>query len=329
MTSPLFKLSQEVVDHIVDFVDQESLVQCALAHRVFLYRSQSRLFSTIYLSSDRLELGDRYRMYRQKRINSFLEILQVSPHIARYVRGLSLQISSFDNYWVTEEHIFLSMLDILKRTGSRIETLCLIGLSFPEKLSDARLFEQNFLKPFISSSLTTLVISGILGIPISLITNSPNLRNLKTFRSSIESFGDDLDLALLHCSPKIRNLHYLPPDATIESVLFHNTASAYGKTNCKKPNCSPRLYASVFVESMTKYHFDLPPFADLTGLRSITAVTRDLDVLQSIIQKSRHSLQELYLFESTFYLDESISRFSVRMPPTGAHEAFVVGRIQA
>ncbi|KDR83031.1 hypothetical protein GALMADRAFT_206722 [Galerina marginata CBS 339.88] len=267
--SHILRLSQEIVDEIVDYFYPEedlwTLIALTLTCRAFVSRSQMQIFTTIKFSSDTWRPG--HQGARSKRIQRFLDILYAAPYIARYVRGLILTISSFDNDWVAEDAQFIRIMEVIRQSGSCIRNLTIYGWSFPEKFSDARSLEHNFLQPFIYPFITSLKISRMMSIPRALLASSTNLRDLNISFSDLEPFGDDLDTYPLHFPPQLQNLEYDPPTGVIEAVI---------NAHCDS---------------------DVPLIADLSCLRTLRTLTKreNVESLQKIVQIAKTSLEELYL----------------------------------
>lgn len=216
-------------------------------------------------------------------MSKLLEIFRQSPHIARYVYGLHLDISSSDNDWVADDLEFICIMETIKQSGSNIRQLKLRGFEFPEKLANARSLERNFLLPFISGTLTTLDVSLILDLPMSLIANSANLKHLRLHYSAAEFFDEYVDKDLLKALPKLQTLEFQPPDAIIGLIIgpdsFEDTSSET-------------------VQSVMTYSgVGSPAIADITSLKSFKAFNnpQNLVLVQGVINKAKDSLEEFYL----------------------------------
>ncbi|PPQ68838.1 hypothetical protein CVT25_008887 [Psilocybe cyanescens] len=289
----IHRLSQEIVDEIVDHLShsKQDLDACSKANRIFLHRCQKHLFSVIYFSSDRCNWPRSRHSPRTERFKKLLEIFQRSPHIARYVRGLHLDISSSDNDWVAEDPDFIRIMETIKQSGSNIRELRLRGLEFPEKLADARSLEQNFLLPFISTSLATLHLSYMVDVPMSLIANSPSIKHLSLHYSALEYFGEYVDKELINALPKIQTLEFRPPDAIIGSIIG---PESFGDTSAEG-------FTDTVQSIITYSGIGTPTIADITSLKTFKSFIepKHLVIVQMIIQKAKDSLEELYLCEDS------------------------------
>ncbi|KAH9480702.1 hypothetical protein JR316_0007302 [Psilocybe cubensis] len=174
-------------------------------------------------------------------------------------------------------------MQIITQSGSKISYLKLRGYEFPEKLSNARSLERNFLVPFISETLTTLDVSRILDLPMSLIANSANLKHLHLHYTAPELYHDGVDEDLLKAFPNIQTLEIRPPDAMIGLLLGHD---GFPETR------SATVYAV-----MTFCGVDSPAVADITSLKSFRTFNTPyyLTLAQAIIDKAKVSLEEFYL----------------------------------
>ncbi|KAF8886241.1 hypothetical protein CPB84DRAFT_1850159 [Gymnopilus junonius] len=223
---PFHGLPQELVEEIKDCIDADSdastLSALSRSCKAFLPWCQRRLFSTISF-----RCADYPRQYvpelhdpLQAKIEALLDILQSSPHIAGYVRRLEISITTQHNYWVTEEP-FITIMEIINRSGNFIKELCLYAVSFPEQFYDLRALEQKFLQPFINPYITSLTISGLVNVPISLLTESVNLQDFTINHSALEHAFYPLqgDAQALYSGPKIRTLTFNPSMGVLETIL--------------------------------------------------------------------------------------------------------------
>ena len=231
----------------------------------FFHGVRSNIFSIIRFSSG----ASRHR----ERIQDFNAILHSCCILPDMCMKIELTIASFDNDWVAGEREFIDTMELIRRSGSYIRKLSIRGSSFPEKFSDARSLEKNFLKPFIFPFITSLKISRMMSIPISLLASSVNLKDLFISYSDLEPFGDHLDMSLLQSCPKIQNIEFDPPLGVIDTII--------------RAGSNP----------------DISPIADLSCLRTLRTFTnlRNVEAVQKIVQIAADSLEEVYLSDDENY----------------------------
>ncbi|KIM35654.1 hypothetical protein M413DRAFT_32313 [Hebeloma cylindrosporum] len=270
MVSILQSLSQELIDEIIDVgVAMEDnicddiwrskwnfLSSCALVCRSFLPRSQQHLFSQIHLG-DNLDRNKRVRGLRR-----LSRILQESPHIAGYVRELHLKLPCDDNTWVTEEFLFLSIMERIKESKGSLQKLTLLNHAYPKPLHDPAAFVTHFSNRFISPFITFLDIHS-LQVPTAIFWACVNLTHLKLHLADFElTPSPSLGIVL---RPQIKILQYGLSHPAISKLLGIHTV--------------PISLSSLRVLKLGKAR---PP---------------DLACLQTIIDTSGGSLEVLDLFE--------------------------------
>ncbi|KAJ7486730.1 hypothetical protein FB451DRAFT_772831 [Mycena latifolia] len=185
------QLAQELLEAIVGTVQgKDNLKACALVSRSFVNCSQRELFRSLCLFTN--PLG--FRPTHPTEIPTFgfssaHDLLAMSPHLARYVRDLTLFLEPTS----TEDYGFLE--SILRQVSERLSRLsmCALRLFFPwhDMPSDlTSLLRDIYVRPdFRSLSLT-----GILGVPSSLIFYAASsLQSISISKITIrEDSGSDI-----------------------------------------------------------------------------------------------------------------------------------------
>ncbi|KAJ6627350.1 hypothetical protein B0H10DRAFT_381358 [Mycena sp. CBHHK59/15] len=194
-------LPQELVDLILDFTDNTTLKACSRVARSFLYTSQMHIFSEIkLLPSQWFDFGKN-----SMTLPRFSRILSRSPHIALYVRSLTVVEGDgvISIPWIRKDVLpaVLSMLVNLKGFSMQSPRL-LDWVSLPMTL-------KNSLQVIHGSSLARIQLHKIRfdrsGGLISLLLGCRNLKSIK-FQSVVVTTIDAQD-------PRIPDEHRLHLDS--------------------------------------------------------------------------------------------------------------------
>ncbi|KAF9472423.1 hypothetical protein BDN70DRAFT_818695, partial [Pholiota conissans] len=159
---------QDIIDLIADTLGGaghvEELKACSLVHSAFLHPCRKHIFATVYL----MPIGPPSDVKGTAVLGGRLfRVLQQSPHIASYVRSLSIHADTApDLDWMLKSQEMSSILDILTNRNLR---------TFEFQTGAYSLWE--FVAPSIRTSLTSLIASrqlehltlrGLINLPTSL-----------------------------------------------------------------------------------------------------------------------------------------------------------------
>jgi len=220
---PIFRLCSDVIDEIFGRLnpreDIATLKACSLACKLLRPSSQRLIHSRIVLYSNTNHVDG----LRQKRIALLLDILQNSPSIGKYVRELDLRMDTSDNEWVAQDRSFMNLMSYITSPNNNLQELYITGTSFPDQFADARSLEKNFLEPFINPAICKLHISGMVNIPVSILSSSVNLKDLTLRLTDLEKY--DLSSLKLNSSqlssqsPRLRTLQFNRPEGATTTLL--------------------------------------------------------------------------------------------------------------
>lgn len=289
--SPIYQLSQELIDEIIDTLafstrdqwqgQRACLSSCSLVCRSFVPRSQMYLFSRIAL------MGDSKHVSRNtsRRVKPFLEILEARPSIASHVQELQLVMRSGQSSWLSEGPDFAKLVDLITTTGTPINKLGLVGEGeYGNYLLTPLLMIESPLRNIVPY-ITSLCFELLQNIPPQLVAMCPNLQELRFIHAE---FLEGVQAPLKNI-PIIKSLAYAARyDWQLESIFEGR-------------------------------------YFDISNLLSLTAYigrrSDNLDFEQNIIYNCRHSLEELtinfHAYDQSVLLFHSMSSLVTMSSPCG------------
>ncbi|KAH9478221.1 hypothetical protein JR316_0008674 [Psilocybe cubensis] len=209
--SPISKLSQELIDRIIDALVEPSEVNLAslnsspshnsalfsssLICRSFRARSQKLLYSHVTIDVHR--------------VDSFYRLIMDSGIIAGYVEDLELLLTHNDYKWLWEDQRFMRIMNALALPRSALRTLSLRTRHVIQNIEDGRAMVQKFIKPFIGPKITSLQIYGLSSIPVEVVSSCVNLTHLVLSWTGVDtSFLASPEVEILSRPVKLRRLTY-------------------------------------------------------------------------------------------------------------------------
>ncbi|KAF8167410.1 hypothetical protein B0H34DRAFT_681781 [Crassisporium funariophilum] len=211
-------LPVELFHQVLDNCDGPTLITCFSVNHVLRENAERRLFRTVviqYFSFNR----------NASRYQKFLMLLEAAPHLADYVRRISIDVigaSSTREADLSTNTGILSVAKILPLLRN-IQHIALVGkgeISVFSRLPNLEwtalpiAVQEAFIRAFLSSSISKIQVSAISEFPYSVLSKCTSLKNLylSAMDSTVEPRSlphDDLTSVLgtpSHHRPKLDTL---------------------------------------------------------------------------------------------------------------------------
>jgi hypothetical protein len=214
-SSPFSRLSQEIIDKIIDHIANDSLryrefvgrdiQHCALVSRSFRPRSEFHIFDTLYFQ----ESTDA----RHRKLQTLAELIRGHPKIVDYIRGLSLECVDFEYSWIGEDPIFLDIMRAVSMPEQPLRKLTFkadkwldYGVHRFDNNTEFQPLLDNFFRPFIFPFITTLVLERVKGVPFEVVESCVNLVDLDL--DHVKLIGKPSKIALGSTRPTLKRLSH-------------------------------------------------------------------------------------------------------------------------
>ncbi|KIM47040.1 hypothetical protein M413DRAFT_23333 [Hebeloma cylindrosporum] len=214
--SPFSRLSQEIIDKIIDHIADASIIfrrlgffdrdlpHCALVSRSFRPRSEFHVFEILHLK----EKSDA----RQRKLETLAGLIQGNPKIADYIRELSLECVDLEYSWIGEDPMFLDIMRAVSRPEQPLRRLAFqhdassdrpLVKRFDNKTEFQPLL-NNFFRPLILPFITTLALMNMEGVPLEVVEGCVHLIDLEL--DHVTFVGKSSKTALNSTRPALKRL---------------------------------------------------------------------------------------------------------------------------
>ncbi|KIM39311.1 hypothetical protein M413DRAFT_415935 [Hebeloma cylindrosporum] len=166
ISSPILRLSQEVVDEIIDSI---AMID------PWIVREEERRFGSFFWAEETVPKC-------LQRVKELYMIMKCNPQIVAYVRELTLKAVPYDTAWITEDPYLRRILALLERPGNSLKKLSILGLH--DCILETRKPDNLFR---ITNTISSLHLGFMQNIPLAMIEGCVQLTDLSLNCVEIDS----------------------------------------------------------------------------------------------------------------------------------------------